>query len=208
VQHVLNRNVAWFLRHAIAGSNLSETISHHAAGFKMLKAEFASVVTPGAARRLEQLTSALAGLGVAQQLASDIAHLMVLADTPAIVDIARVAKRSIPEAAQAFLAIGDRFGIDDLLGRMAQIKVADDYDRLAIAGAEGTLADARHSMTLAVLGAAANGQSGIEAWAARQPDRVQSAEQALAAIMAAPELTVSRLTVAATRLADIARTQG
>jgi glutamate dehydrogenase len=208
VQHVLNRNVAWFLRHAIAGSNLSDTISRHAAGFKSLKAEFGSVVTPGAARRLEQLTSALAGLGVAQQLASDIAHLMVLADTPAIVDIARVAKRSIPEAAQAFLAIGDRFGIDDLLGRMAQIKVADDYDRLAIAGAEGTLADARHSMTLAALGASANGRSGMEAWAARQPDRVQSAEQALAAIMAAPELTVSRLTVAATRLADVARTQG
>jgi NAD-specific glutamate dehydrogenase len=91
---------------------------------------------------------------------------------------------------------------------MAQIKVADDYDRLAIAGAEGALADARHSMTLAVLEASANGRSGMEAWAARQPDRVQSAEQALAAIMAAPELTVSRLTVAATRLADIARTQG
>ncbi|MET0567815.1 MAG: hypothetical protein ABWZ74_01955, partial [Hyphomicrobiaceae bacterium] len=208
VQHVLNRNVAWFLRHAIGGTNLSDMISRHTAGFQLLKTELASVVTPGAARRLEQLSLHLVGLGVAQKLASDIAQLVVLADTPAIVDIAHASGRSIPEAAQAFLAIGDRFSIDDLLGRMAHIKVADDYDRLAIAGAEGTLADARHSMTLAVLGSSGDGRSGMEAWTARQPDRVQSAEQALAAIMTAPELTVSRLTVAATRLADIARTQG
>ena len=208
VQHVLNRNVAWFLRHAIAGANLSDMISRNRSGFQLLKGELANVATPGALRRLEQLTSDLIGLGVVQGLAADIAHLIVLADAPAIVDIARVSGRSIPEAARAFLAIGDRFGVDDLLGRMAQIKVADDYDRLAIAGAEGTLADARHSMTLSVLGATGNGRSGLDAWAARQPERVQSAEQALAAIMAAPELTVSRLTVAATRLADIARTQG
>ena len=95
-----------------------------------------------------------------RQLASDVRALDVLADTPAIVDIARVAGRSIPEAAHAFLAVGDRFGIDDLIGRMAHIKVADDYDRLAIAGAEGTLADARHSMTLAVLGASGVGGRG------------------------------------------------
>jgi glutamate dehydrogenase len=207
VQHVLNRNVAWFLRHAIAGTNLSDMISRHTAGFQLLKREFAHVATPGATRRLDHLISHLVRLDVAQRLASDIAHLTVLADAPAIVDIGRASGRSIPEAAQAFLAIGDRFGIDDLLGRMAQVKVADDYDRLAIAGAEGTLADARHSMTLAVLGAA-DGGSGLEAWAGRQPERVRSAEQAVAAITAAPELTVSRLTVAATRLADIARTQG
>ena len=208
VQHVLNRNVAWFLRHAIAGTNLSDIISRNRSGFQLLKSELTSVATPGALARLEQLRSDLVGLGVTQGLAADIAHLIVLADTPAIVDIARMSRRSIPDAAQAFLAIGDRFGIDDLLGRMAQIKVADDYDRLAIAGAEGTLADARHSMTLSVLGASEDGRAGLEAWSARQPERVQSAEQALAAIMAAPELTVSRLTVAATRLADIARTQG
>ncbi len=208
VQYVLNRNVAWFLRHAIAGTNLSDVISRNRAGFQLLKAELTTLATSGARRRLDQLTSDFAGPGVPKALAADIAYLTVLADTPAIVDIARVSGRSIPEAAQAFLAIGDRFGIDDLMGRMAQIKVADDYDRLAIAGAEGTFADARHSMALSVLGASGNGQPGLEAWTARQPERVQSAEQAIAAIMSAPELTVSRLTVAATRLADIARTQG
>lgn len=208
VQHVLNRNVAWFLRHAIGGANLSDMISRNMSGFQLLKRELATIATPGAHRRLERLTSDLVELGVTQVLASDVAHLTVLADTPAIVDIARVSGRSIPEAAHAFLAIGDRFGIDDLLGRMVQIKVGDDYDRLAIAGAEGTLADARHSMALAVLGTSGTGTSGWDAWAARQPDRIQSAEQAVAAILAAPELTVSRLTVAATRLADIARTQG
>jgi glutamate dehydrogenase len=207
VQYVLNRNVAWFLRHAIAGTNLSDMISRNRAGFQLLKAELTTLATPGARRRLDQLTTDFAGPGVPKALAADIAYLTVLADTPAIVDIARVSGRSIPEAAQAFLAIGDRFGIDVLMGRMAHIKVADDYDRLAIAGAEGTFADARHSMALSVLGASGNGQPGLEAWTARQPERVQSAEQAIAAIMAAPELTVSRLTVAATRLADIARTQ-
>ena len=135
-------------------------------------------------------------------------YLVVLRDAPAIVDIARVSGRSVTDAASVFLAIGDRFALDDLLARTAQIKVADDYDRLAIAGAEGALADARRSMTLAALAAAAVSGTDLEAWVARQRDRILAAEQDISAIMAAPELTVSRLTVAATRLADIARTQG
>ena len=74
--------------------------------------------------------------------------------------------------------------------------------------AEGALADARRSMTLAALAAAGSVGTNAEAWVARQRDRILAAEQDLGAIMAAPELTVSRLTVAAARLADIARTQG
>jgi glutamate dehydrogenase len=139
-------------------------------------------------------------------VAADIADLVALAHSPSIVEIAGRSGRSVAEAARTFLAIGDRFNLDDLLARTGEIKVADDYDRLAIAGAEATLNDARQNMTVSAL-QAGDGKGGLDAWVARQQDRVLAAEQDLGGIASAAELSVSRLTVAATRLADLARTQ-
>jgi glutamate dehydrogenase len=207
VQQVLNRNVAWFLRRMAPGASLTDTIALYKSGFESLRSAFADIATPRTLERCKSLEADFVAHAVPADVAADIAHLIVLKDAPAIVDIGHASGRPIAEAARAFLAIGDRFSMEDLLLRTAQIRVADDYDRLAIAGAEGALADARRNMTLAALATAGGGQTGLEAWAARQPDRILAAEQDLRDIMAAPELTVSRLTVAATRLADIARTQ-
>jgi glutamate dehydrogenase len=207
IQQVLNRNLAWFLRRTGPRTSLTDTIALYKAGYETVRDVFPEVATARTLQRCQNLERELVESAMPADVASDIARLIVLEDAPAIVDIARVSHRPIDEAARAFLAIGDRFGIDDLLARTAQIKVADDYDRLAIAAAEGTLADARHSMTLAALATGARDASGLEDWAARQPDRILAAEQDLRAIIAARELTVSRLTVAATRLADIVRTQ-
>jgi len=208
IQQILNRNVAWFLCHNISAGSLTDAIAKHKAGFEGLKRRFAEAATPGAVRRREALEAEFAATSIPDDIARDVALLVVLRDAPAIVDIARVSGRSVTDAASVFLAIGDLFSLDDLLARTAQIRVADDYDRLAIAGAEGALADARRSMTLAALAAASSEGTDLEAWVSRQRDRILATEQDVRAIMAAPELTVSRLTVAATRLADIARTQG
>jgi glutamate dehydrogenase len=206
VQRTLNRNVAWFLRNG-ATAGLTDLIQRNAAGFQELKGNLQATAPSGTVRRMQTISDALASKAVPGDVASAIASLAVLEDTPAIVDIAGASGQSIASAAHAFLAIGDRFGLDDLLARSSQIKVGDDYDRLAIASAEGVFADARRSMTMAVLQAGGD-KPDLEAWVARQPDRILAAEQHLKEIMAAPDLTVSRLTVAATRLADIARTQG
>ena len=208
IQQVLNRNVAWFLRRDMSGSSLTAMIAQHKAGFEGLKSQFSVAATAGAERRREALEADFVAQAVPGDIARDVAHLVMLRDVPAIVDIASASRRSVGDAARVFLAVGDRFAIDELQARTAHIKVADDYDRLAIAGAEGALADARRSMTLAALAAAGSGGTDLDAWSSRQRDRILAAEQDLGAIMAAPELTVSRLTVAATRLADIARTQG
>jgi glutamate dehydrogenase len=208
IQQILNRNVAWFLRHDISVGSLTEAIGEHKAGFEGLRQRFVEAATPGGVRRRDELEVEFSAKAIPDDIARDVAYLAVLKDAPAIVDIARASDRSIIDAARVFLAVGDRFALDDLLARTAQIKVADDYDRLAIAGAEGALADARRSMTLAALAVAGSEGTDLEIWVSRQRDRILAAEQDLGAIMAVPELTVSRLTVAATRLADIARTQG
>src|SRR6185312_14529244 len=102
-----------------------------------LKSRIAEAATPGTTRRREALEAEFVAQLIPDDVARDVACLVVLRDAPAIVDIARTAARPVFEAAHVFLAIGDRFALDDLLARTAQIKVADDYDRLAIAGAEG-----------------------------------------------------------------------
>jgi glutamate dehydrogenase len=206
VQQVLNRNVAWCLRQLGPGGGLTDLIARHKAGFEALKSRFSEIATRDAAQRYEALRSQLVERGVPDDIGSDIAYVAVLAQAPAIVEIAQHTRQPVAEAARTFMAIGDHFSLDALLARTSEIKVSDDYDRLAISGAEATLNEARQAITASVLASGTSGEGGFEAWAKRQADRVLAAEQDLKGIAASSELTVSRLTVAATRLADIART--
>ncbi|NJM35789.1 MAG: NAD-glutamate dehydrogenase, partial [Rhodomicrobium sp.] len=53
VQQILNRNVAWFLRHDISAGGLTQTIARHKEGFASLKEKLGAVATPQTARRRE-----------------------------------------------------------------------------------------------------------------------------------------------------------
>ena len=110
IQQILNRNVAWFLRHDISTGSLTDAIGKHKTGFESLKRRFAEAATADATRRRETLEAEFAANSIPDDIARDVAYLVVLRDAPAIVDIARISGRSVIDAASVFLAIGDRFG--------------------------------------------------------------------------------------------------
>jgi glutamate dehydrogenase len=196
---LVNDETLWFLRHGAAIADLSSTIARHKAGLSALVQALEGVLPPRRKAGLAKEAQCLAAGGIPSDLAGDVARLQVLAQAPAITEIALVAGRAVPETARVFLEIGERLRIDDLAGRGAAIATADRYDRLAIAQALGQLAAAQAAFSRAAIRA-----GGCEAWFAEQGDGLIRTQQILEEATSESGLTLSRLTVAAGRLSELA----
>ena len=108
----------------------------------------------------------------------------------------------MPDAARTYLAIGDQLRIADLAAKAGAIATPDYYDRLAVAQALSQLAAAQAAFTRDAIRARDAG--GLEAWLARQGDRLGRVRAMLEEIAGEGTLTVSRLLVAAGQLGDLA----
>ncbi len=166
---LLNEQTRWFLRRGAAmDGDLAATIARHKAGPRRA-GERAGGRAPARAARagLRARRRRLAKAACRADLAGDIARLEVLAQAPAITEIAHAMGTPVPEAARIFFEIGERLGIDDLARRGAAIATADHYDRLAIAQALDQLAAAQAAFTREAIRA-----GGWEAGPASQGDRL------------------------------------
>ena len=151
--------------------------------------------------RLEGEARRLAEGGIPADLAADIAALDVLGMAPPITEIAEETRTTVPQAARAYLAIGEHLRIADLAAKAAAIPTPDYYDRLAVAQALGQLEEAQAAFARQAL----RGDAGdVEAWLAGQGDRLGRVRATLQEIAGDKTCTVSRLLVAAGQLNDLA----
>ena len=205
VRDLLARTTAQFLRDGAAVRDLSSTITRHHAGLAEMRTAFAELVPEKGRARQTALETRLIADGVPKDLAAEIALLPLLADAPVIVATAEQAGYAVRPTARAFLEAGDRFQIDEISERARSIRSNDDYDRLAIAGASNALTEARRTITLAALSLNAASDGGLARWLGQRRADSERIGRDLADIAGAGELNVARLTVAASRLAELAR---
>ena len=203
---LLAHAATWFLRDGGASRDLSGTIERHRAGLAEVRRSLDGIAPPAALSRRDAVAARFSAERVPADVAAEVATLSILADAPLIVETAARAASPVALAARAFLALGDRFRLDEISERAARIRSADDYDRLAIAGSTSALAEARRSITAAALRPANGLAPGLEPWLAARASQVERTQRDMAEIAGTAELTVARLAVASARLADLART--
>jgi glutamate dehydrogenase len=209
IQDLVQRQTHWFLRNGRALDDLNGTIARHSSGVKELGETLDTLLSPERKARIERLSAHLAGKGVPNDLARDIARLELLALAPEITEIAQETGRSTAQAAKAFFAIGDAFKLAELAAKTATLAPQDYYDRLALAEASNQILAAQHDFTRDVLRANSDqsvpDQSvNVATWIVSKGPRLERARTSLAQIATDGALTVSRLTVAAGQLRDLA----
>jgi glutamate dehydrogenase len=123
---------------------------------------------------------------------------------PDIVLVSRRTGRSVADIAAAHFAVEALFGLGLLAGAAAAIPVAEHYDRLARDRAVDALAAAHRRLTAEVALRDETGPDALAGWEAERGGEVARIRAAVGAI-AASGLTVSKLTVAASLLADLAK---
>jgi glutamate dehydrogenase len=183
---------------------LADLTARYRPGVQSLTAILDQVATADQQSRMGEHASAFRDGGVPAELAQRIASFEVQRFAPAISDLARETDRSIEHAARVALAAADYLRLGELEAHAGGLKVADHYDRLAIDSALEAIRTASRGLARSALREHYDRLPDFAAWTEAHASRLAQVKSLLDEIAAAPDLTVSRLTVAASRVRALA----
>ncbi len=187
-----------------AVDDIERTTARNKATMDALAAGAGTVFTARQRSQISDFVARWTAAGVPAGLAGRLAMLDVLGSVPALTRLAAEARRPVAEVARVEFAAAEHLRIGELKARASTLKTADYYDRLAVNGALSTLDAAARGLTRDVLKAANGAAADFEGWAKSNSQRLAQAKAGLDEIAGAGEITVSRLTVAASRVRDLA----
>ena len=142
--------------------------------------------------------------GVHEALARRLAALPDLVAAPDIVLVAQRTGRPVLDIARTHFALEALFQLGTLIGAAREIVTTDYYDRLALDRAVDSVASAHRNLTAEAAGTGASGHDAVAAWSERRGGDATRIRAAVDGIMASG-LTLSKVTVAASLLGDLAR---
>ena len=184
-------------------NDLTPIIDEHRNGVAHLRSAIRDVATASQHVRIDQIASQFEAGGSPKEIACQVADLELLRIAPAITRIAKETGHGIDDAARVALSAMEFFRVDELQARMATMQFADYYDRLALSSAMDTLESAGKVLTCSYL--QSQGANGLDlaAWVAGNSANLQRAKTQIDDIVGGGEITVSRLTVAASQVREM-----
>ena len=204
VQNLLLDRLVWFLRNVDLKQGLETVIAHYHGGITQVAAALDSVLSKPAAAARAAHEADLAKAGLPQPLAHRIASLAVLKAAPDIVLVADQSKKPVAEVTATYFANEAFFQLDRVIGAVPGIVVVDYFDRLALDRALDSIGDAERRLTAAMVGNGMAGIGAVEEWVKPRRTEVERIRAAIHEI-AGSGLTLSKLSVAASLLGDLAR---
>jgi len=199
VEALLRRESLWFLRNASFADGLAPLVERYKAGVDELRQALPGMLPPLLKASVARKAEAFRAGGTPKALAERIAALSTLSFSTDIVFTAGRNGVSPVAAAKAFFGVLELFDLGDILLRARDLVLADRFDRMALDRANANLWRALRDLSADVL--AEGGDP--NAYRARRAEAVGRTAKAVADITQG-ELTVSRLSVAAGLLSDLA----
>ncbi|MDO9428837.1 MAG: NAD-glutamate dehydrogenase [Methylobacterium sp.] len=204
VQDLLTGRIVWFIRNLDLSGSVAPLVARYREGIAAVMAALPDILSPEATGALDARQAELTGHGLPPDAARRLASLAALAAGPDIVRVAEDGGRPVAGIAATHFAIARHFRLDDLVAAARKVPVDDTFDRVALERAVSGISTAHRRLTAEVVADVGDGPDAVEAWiAARGPalTRIRTAVDAITA----SGLSVSKATVAASLLADLAR---
>ncbi len=204
VQDLLLDRLVWFLRNVDLTKGLASLVDHYREGIAgvalALETALPKEAAEARAARLTELTKA----GVPEALAQRFASLPLLAAATDIVLVADRTKKPIAEVTATYFAAEAFFRLDRIVAAAGEIKTSDYFDRLALDRALDSIGEAERRITAAMVETGASGEAAVEAWIKPRTADIERIRGAVHQI-AGSGLTLSKLSVAASLLGDLAK---
>jgi glutamate dehydrogenase len=128
----------------------------------------------------------------------------VLTTAPDIVLVAERTGRKIADVSATYFSIEAFFRLDQLALAARRITVTDYFDRLALDRSLDSIGEAERRLTAMMLHDGTGGDAAVEAWTQARKGDVDRTRGAMHEIVGSG-LTLSKLSVAASLLGDLAR---
>jgi glutamate dehydrogenase len=206
VEDLLLDRVVWFLRNVELTRGLAGIVAHYRDGVGAVVAALDAALPQVAAVACANREAELRRQAVPEALARRIATLPALVAAPDIVMVADRTGQRVAEVAATYFAAAAFFRLDQIVAAARGIVIADYFDRLALDRALDSIGEAERRLTAAMTVNAEAGRAAVEAWVAPRRAEVERISLAINEI-ANSGLTLSKLSVAASLLGDLARTE-
>ena len=204
VESLLLDRLVWFLRNVDVSKGLAGVVEHYRGGIAALAQALDDALPPEAAAARAERAAELQSAGVPEPLARQIADLPELAAAPDIVLVADRTGKPVAAVAATYFAAQAFFRLDRIVTAARAIAVADYFDRLALDRAVDSIGEAERRLTAAMVATGASGAAAVEAWIAPRKTEVERIRASIHEI-AGSGLTLSKLSVAASLLGDLAK---
>jgi glutamate dehydrogenase len=204
VQDLLLDRLVWFLRNVDLTQGLEKIIGRYREGVAQVAAALDSALSKPAANAREARVAELVKAGVPEPLARRIGSLAIIKAAPDIALVADRAGKPVAEVAATYFATEAFFQLDRVTNAVSSIVVSDYFDRLALDRALDSIGDAERRLTAAMIGNGHAGAGAVEEWVRPRQAEVERIRSAIHEI-AGSGLTLSKLSVAASLLGDLAR---
>src|SRR5262249_39073225 len=204
VQDLLLDRIVWFLRNVDLAAGLASVIEHYHSGIAAVAAALDRVLPEDARAARTARIAELTGAGVPEPLARGIADLPWLMPAADIVLVADRSAKPVADVAATYFAAGAYFRIDHIATAARSIPLADYFDRLALDRALDAIGDAECRIAAEMLSDGAAVADAVDQWVKSRGEEAERVRMAVHEI-AASGLTLSKLTVAASMLGDLAK---
>ena len=205
VQNLLLDRIVWFLRNVDLSKGLAAIVEHYRDGIARLDAALDTALPPDAAKaRDARKARSCEKNGVPAALARRIADIQELTAAPDVVLVVDRSQKPVEAIVATYFAAEAYFRLDRVVAAARKIAVSDYFDRLALDRALDAIGDAERRITAAMVATGEQGDAAVEAWVKQRKAEVERICGQIREI-AGSGLTLSKLTVAANLLGDLAR---
>src|SRR6185503_15579124 len=204
VQNLLLDRIVWFLRNVDLRKGLDAIVAHYREGIAQVETALSTALSKPAQAARDARAAEFIRNGVPDEIAHRIADFVELKAAPDIVLVADRAQKPVAEVTATYFATEAFFQLDRVAGAVPNIAVADYFDRLALDRALDSIGDAERRLTAAMVGNGHAGSGAVEEWVKPRQAEVERIRAAIHEI-AGSGLTLSKLSVAASLLGDLAR---
>jgi glutamate dehydrogenase len=204
VQNLLLDRIVWFLRNVDVRQGLAGIVDHYRAKIAMVSGGLDQYLSPEAQRIRDAAVLKLTSEGVPESVARNVANLPALGSAADIVLIADRTGYAVGQVAAIYFAAEAHFQIDRIVAAARDIKLEDYFDRLAFDRGFDAMGDALRRLVAEMTAAGGSGAEAVATFVGRKgsgADRVREAVHE----MVASGLSLSKLTVVASMLGDLAR---
>ena len=204
VQDLLIGRIVWFIRNLDLSGPIAPVVARYREGIAALQAVLPEVMGEAVSAALDRRTADLVAQGMAEAPARRLASLAALTSAPDIVRVAETGGAAIPDIAATHFALDRAFHLSELAAAARGVATGDTFDRIALERAVSNIATAHRQLTAEIIDTVGAGPEAVTAWSRSRGATLDHARATLEAVTASG-LTVSKATVAASLLADLAR---
>ncbi|MEP9375674.1 NAD-glutamate dehydrogenase [Aquabacter sp. CN5-332] len=204
VQELMLGRAIWFLRNVSLNAGIGAVVTQYRGGITALAAVMDASLPESWLAWRDTRAEELAAANVPADLARQVASLRALAAGTDIALLSQTTGRSVADAASTFFAAGRYFAVDEVVGAAGSIMAPDYYDRLAMDRALSQVENFVRQASVEMLNTGKSGVEAVEAWVESRRKEVERTRATVKDIVASG-LTLSKLTLAASLLSDLAR---